>query len=68
MFALGDDLGSESFEDGLVGKVANKPRPLLDINDVNSRSFLAEAVGTAFTNALRPTGDDHHFAFEFHYW
>ena len=64
MSALGDDLGGEAFEGGLVGKVADEPRPLLDIDDMNRRPFAAEALGDALADSLRPAGDDNNFVFE----
>ena len=61
-----DDVSIMPGERRLVREVADEPRSLLHVDYVNRRAFAREALGDALAYALRPAGDDHHFAFEFH--
>ena len=64
--ALRNHVRSKSFEGGLVGKIANKPRSVLDVDYVNRRVLALKAFGAAPPDALRPTSHDDDFVLKRH--
>ena len=69
MPALADDGFGEALEGGLVGHVADKPLPGLDVDDVDRSPAPAEGVGDRPAYALRAAGDDGDFSFKgIHYY
>ena len=58
MSALRQNVVGESFQRRFVGKIADKPRPLFDVNDMDHGAFVFEAFRTVFADALRSACDD----------
>ena len=64
--ALRNHIRGKSFEGGLVGKIANKPRPVLDVYYVNCRALALKALGAAPPDALRPASHYDNFVLKRH--
>jgi hypothetical protein len=64
MSAFRNHIRSEPLKNGLVRKIAHKPRPILDVDHVNCRALALKAFGAALPDALRPTSYDDDFIFK----